>query len=122
MKRYEKLTKEEIIELVVKVGKVFCDQCPIKGDCERLDRDNCSSKLVLYLQEEVITKPRFMTFKSAEEFRKAIQEIEKVIHETNVECHKRGDCKGCKYGDGDGCKQPTLEDWLCKEIEVEEQK
>ena len=110
MKRYEKMSKEEIVELVVKVGKVFCDQCPIKGDCERLDRDNCSSKLALYLQEKVITKPRFVTFKSAEELMNAYIEHEKKY------CYNMC-CDDCKYNHADS--RSCVLHWFCEEIETE---
>lgn len=63
MKRYEKMTKEELIEFLVNRQ---CGKCKADEYCD-LRSDYCEAVMQNWLNEEVETKPRWATIKSNED-------------------------------------------------------
>lgn len=120
MKRYERMTKEEIIDFVC-LGNWTCDRCGVKKEyCDRSESGKCNEIVRNWLNDEVTIKkvPRFILIKTQEDLERAFQEFD--YHCRKIKCT---DCKYSNYSNG----MATTTNWhscyqryLAEEVEVEE--
>lgn len=69
MKRYEQMSKEEIMGIF---GMPFnCPECEIREFCNSCRRDTCVETRAAYLNQEIKIVPRVATINTAEELKKA---------------------------------------------------
>lgn len=115
MKRYEKMSKEEIIEQY-KHSYTGCNQCvvhEIKGmdyNCE-----GCVNAITDVLNEEIETIPRAWTFKTSEEASIAYDKFNREY------CGNARGCETCRYITNFSHNYCQL-NWLYELIEKEETK
>lgn len=93
MKRYEKMSREEIIEGMMKT-QGECWRCLLRSRCSQLDESTCIFAYKAWLNEEPVTLPRVATINTKAELTKAIHEW--VLSDSDSLC-----------------------DWLAEDIEVE---
>lgn len=112
MKRYEKMSKEEIIDIM---GNSFdnCRTCPLldgEGGCGK-SWASCGMSLREYLKEEIKTKKvhRYELIKSPEDINKMFDDMSHVCDEC--------ECSSCPYGHGD--IDICFGNFLKEEIEAE---
>ena len=115
MKRYEKMSNEDIVNLLLN-PKEQCAKCPVpESECFSLDESECVVNIVRVLKENVEIKPRIATVNTVDELIAMSQE-----HKANCDEHcKHHMCSDCKYHvneeekfSGCFCK------YLAEEIEV----
>ena len=87
MKRYEQMTKEEIVELVTKCGRRPCAECPAK--CSFMENKDELDGITHYLTAEIQMIPRWQTIKTQED-------IEAIQAAFRKMCDSQG-CESCKY-------------------------
>lgn len=63
MKRYEKMSKEELIEIINSTKN--CDTCLVGEECTSSNILTCNGILRNWLNEEIEMIPRAWTFKTA---------------------------------------------------------
>lgn len=98
MKRYEKMSKEELFEIARRFTD--CNDCPKEDLCQSID--DCTKMFDAYMNEEVDLIPRAWTFETADE---AQIEFEKICD---------GICAVCRYGKRDNhCRF----EWLYELVE-----
>ena len=108
MKRYEKMTKEEIIEVSMKF--VDCeDDCPAYDSC--LGKADCPTVYAEYMNEEIEMIPRVYTFKTAKE---AFEY--KKNYFVHYDCCKIN-CNDCKYSCSKNDGVPCEYNWFFEEVE-----
>jgi radical SAM protein with 4Fe4S-binding SPASM domain len=107
MKRYEKMSKEEIIDAF---GYLFgdCDKCQYHKICN--GRGYCPESAVIkeWLTQEIETVPRIKTLDTKKKFIKAQEEYKTYCHSI--------DCSDCRYH-----KEVSIEcftEFLWEEVEV----
>lgn len=111
MKRYERMTKEEIVEFAGNCHTRGCEGCPA------LDVDGlfgtCMKK---YLEQEIQMVPRYSTIKSDED-------MEKVVEGYKSFCDSRNECGNCKiYAKrNDAMTYMCFVEYLKEQIETEEE-
>lgn len=99
MKRYEKMTKKEIIDFFA----TDCGMCDFSSTCAR--NMSCEEIKKEWLNEEIKTAPLITTIDSVEKLR----EVEKDYRK---HCRSRHECIGCDYyytGFGTNCFARYLE-------------
>lgn len=106
MKRYEKLSKEEIIEL--SKGFIDCKYCPMHDDCNGCQ--DCIENYEHYMNEEIETIPRAWTFKTAKEAYEAGKEFRKT------HCFQKR-CIDCRYSASKNNGTICELNWLYEEVE-----
>lgn len=84
MKRYEKMTKKEIIDFFA----TDCGMCDLSSNCAR--NMSCEEIKKEWLNEEIKTVPLITTINSVEKLREAAED-----HKNH--CRIQGECKGCDY-------------------------
>ena len=89
MKRYEKMSKEEIIDLFAQIEN-FCDDCLFEKECP-LSQDSCYKMHRNYLYKELT--PRVANIHTLEEMKKEKANFENV-------CRSHW-CADCQYKDND---------------------
>ena len=89
MKRYEKMSKEEIIDLFAQMEN-FCDACRFEKECPTC-QDSCYKMHRDYLYKELT--PRVTNIHTLEEMKKEKENFENV-------CRSRW-CADCPYKDTD---------------------
>lgn len=113
MKRYERMSKEDIIKAYDSIH-LGCEKCQARG-IEFCGNVDCVCAIEKWLSEEIVIKkvPRFQAIKTVEEMK---AEGKKLIEF----CHGRrcGECRIHKDAIITGNNCFAL--WLCEEIEVEE--
>lgn len=111
MKRYERMTKEDIISLF----GCPCEDCPLYKS--RCGTKPCETLKKEWLKEEIKTKKvhRYDLIKSPED-------IDRIHKEMYSACAKNGNmCKECAYYDkNDYSSASCFRNFLKEEIEVEE--
>ena len=110
MKRYEKMSKEEIVDLFVN----GCSKCGAKEDCIAENCEiNCRAMKKEWLNKDIETKPRWATIKSNEH-------LEDIQTEFNLFCNKNN-CDDCRLNNNKSEKGVWLHcytRWLEEEVEV----
>lgn len=115
MKRYEKMSKEEIIEVLMPQSS--CTKCVASGELciNKVDgRKTCAETIHFWLNEEVDTKPRILTVKVA-------KDVDSLIEKFKHLCHSQKYCSVCKYRPCNTTAVGPLEclkNYLKEEIEV----
>lgn len=91
MKRYERMTKEEIIEVFDRSGG--CNACRYKGDCTG-ELNSCYKQNVNYLNKEIKVKTvsRWQIIKSDEDLKKMREDFRKICN--------GGKCDDCFFVGG----------------------
>lgn len=109
MKRYERMTKEEIIEAFKETD--WCDNCRFTNKSSR--NVNCCDVMANYLNEEIKMKivPRWQTIKSDEDLEKMREDFCSSV------CSQRP-CGNCSYAAR--LVGACFANYLLEEIEVEE--
>lgn len=113
MKRYEKMSKEEIIELYTRFDCGDCNACPYfeeKGRRTCADDGNCSEAIKIWLNEEIEMIPRAWTFKTVEEAASARNTL-KSNHCEKIKCHN------CKYLSANSNGYSCAFQWLYELVE-----
>ena len=110
MKRCERMSKEDIVNLVFDSG---CNNCPVKNRCgsEYYADMDCNTIIKEWLNEEITLKPRFTTIKTSEEMAECVRHFWEAI------CC--GECDTCKYKPINADYDDCIVRYLCEEIEVE---
>ena len=104
MKRFEKMSKEEIMEFITKCNTCDCKNCP---GANRGTRMGC---LINYLNAKVTLKKRWQTITSNEDVVRLHSEFESF-------CGNRISCVGCPYK-GESSDSDCYDSFLCEEVEV----
>lgn len=109
MKRYERMSKEDIISLF----GCPCEDCPLYKS--RCGSKPCETLKKEWLKEEIKTKKvcRFTLLKTAED-------VDKALKELSNHCDEQEGCSSCNLGNGD--IDICLANYLKEEIEVEDEK
>lgn len=134
MKRYEKMSKEEIMDLFVSIRKnkfnKLCEDCPFYSECDS-DLTNlftgsskgwagsytCVERTKAWLEKEVNQVRRVSTLKTAEDVKRARKEHTVLCDERHA--NKNG-CDGCKYNVAKEDGFMTCYDYfLAEPVEVE---
>lgn len=114
MKRYEKMSKEEINNAYCSCATSQCSNCVANKYCnDTLGRLTCVERIYDWLQKETKKVPRY-------EFIKTQEDLDRLRNEFVSICEKQL-CSGCKYSSSHsvgnvGC----FAAWLKEGIEVEE--
>lgn len=110
MKRYERMTKEEILDTFL----VNCPDCVLRGI--KCREDTCELTKVCYLKEEIKTKivHRYELIKSPED-------LEKFRSDWMFMCGNNSDCDKCKYCHAANVSLGCFCAFLNEEIEVEDE-
>lgn len=107
MKRYEKMTKEEI--MAISKGFMACEHCIVHDSCDG-SRD-CTEMYEEYMAEEIEMIPRVYTFKTAKE---AFEY--KKNYFVHYDCCKIN-CNDCKYSCSKNDGVPCEYNWFFEEVE-----
>lgn len=75
MKRYEKMSKEEMMDIVG--VPIECDICSIKQFCNAHPERSCTETRAAYLNQEIKIVPRVATINTVEKLEEARKEFEK---------------------------------------------
>ena len=96
MKRYEMMSKQEIVDGIRKT-QGYCSLCPVQNNCGngKTDEKECINTYVVWLNEEVQTKPRIAMINTVRELELAHDEFMKS-------------------------EDPSFIDYLIKEVEVDD--
>ena len=120
MKRYEKMSKEEIIGFLEKARD--CDSCPLSneerngnGYCEESGFKDCAKASFSFLTQKIDIKkvPRITTIRTKEELSEARKQFVKICRNQMFP----GGCQGCPYLSDTGY---CFDSFLLEEIEVED--
>lgn len=115
-KRYERMSKEEVVEVLRKAGGA-CSECAVpKKFCSRSRGVlGCAGIVYQWLNENIETKRvhRYELIKSPED-------LEKFRREWAFMCEHTTDCDKCKYGSAADVALGCFCAFLNDEIEVEE--
>lgn len=110
MKRYETLSKEEIIEIY---SNTDCNKCDLINMC---CFKNCMPTKNFYLNQEVNAVSRFSLIKSEDELRKSYNDFSTL-------CKLSESCNSCDFYKSGGsipCSKPVaFLNYLCDKIIVE---
>ena len=108
MKRYEKMSKEEILNFVKGCLSRSCRECPAQA---HFNEPYCS---VEYLMDEIQMIPRWKTVKTQED-------LNRIFEEFRVNCCLKYpcDCAGCTYDNDTGIPDCFYRN-LSELIEVQE--
>lgn len=115
MKRYEKMSKEEMVDFIRGIKK--CSDCPLgntvgNGFCQKLP-DWCLQTVGAYLNEEIELVTRVETINTKEELVEAKNELDK-------HCKERfgtiDGCRKCEYYNEDEL-QGCFINYLAEEVE-----
>lgn len=112
MKRYERMTKEDIISAY---NSVYCDKCLAKNWCNGIKRKfTCRETLTEWLNHEIEIKKvhRYELIKSPEDVSKAYSEFDAF-------CYGGKRCESCKFVYFNNRTRCFVQ-YLNEEIEVEE--
>lgn len=140
MKRYERMSKEEIMDLFVSVRKnkfnKLCEDCPFYSECDSeltplitgsskgwAGSYTCVEKTKAWLEKEVNKVPRVSTLKTAEDVKEARKEHgELCVKAYNTDKLVKGNpCGDCKYDVAKKEGFMTCYDYfLAEPVEVEE--
>lgn len=87
MKRYERLSKEEILKAYN--STLICSECILNSRCEA-DKSSCSyhvpcnERMRKYLTEELVPIPRWKTNKTNDDFIKMVSKYKESVGTFNV--------------------------------------
>lgn len=116
MKRYEKMSKEEVVEVLRKAGGA-CSECAVpKKFCSRSRGVlGCAGIVYQWLNEDIKTKRihRYELIKSPED-------VDRFSFEHDKMC-KSHLCKECNLFKNDDVNADCFAEYLKEEIEVEEE-
>jgi len=109
MKRYEKMSKEEIID-AFSYSFGDCDKCQYHKICN--GKGYCSESAKEWLKEEIEIKPRIATINTVEDVNKALKGFYKI-------CNSKS-CDKCSYSGSSmyGSIITCFTKYLCEEVEV----
>lgn len=117
MKRYERMTKEEIISAYNSVPNGGCGECHARNWCNDITKKHtCVETITEWLNKEIKRKKvhRYELIKSPED-------IDRLHNEMYSACAENGNkCKECPYYDkNDYSSASCFRNFLKEEIEVE---
>lgn len=108
MKRYEKYTKEEIIEYFAEASGSECEECNWNHYCTDGNAIQCSDAVCKWLNEEVKMIPRCHKCKTVEDFEKEYDEFRRMCQKTI--------CSKCSYAK-DGNSSWCIALYMMEEVE-----
>lgn len=115
-KRYERMSKEEVVEVIKKAGGA-CSGCAVpKKFCSRASGDlGCAGIVYQWLNENIKSK---MIHRY--ELIKADGDLDRIREEWYSKCGDTDDCSKCKYYARPHSTTVCFANYLKEEIEVEE--
>lgn len=109
MKRYEKFSREEIVNLFTTASVGACGTCDIASRCPRL-HPSCVLNMAEFLTKDIEFVPRIAKINT-------VEELAQVRVEHQRFCNKTDTCLECPYQDDD---DDCFLKYLAEPIEVTE--